>query len=648
MEDEDRLSTAVEDLIKSDLEEQARMEEKRQERIRQERDRKMRHWNRCMTKIQKIVRGKLTRTKAKIHKANVHLERAVSERSEVKLSKAIVMTETMGIKNKDIRERLQAAKMLLTTVQGENYVREQLNDAILARSDEMIKEAIQFAHDSGMEYLDEYKAAQQSFSKEIKRRHVLQHLELLLEKCNSIPNLVKLADKLVELVTTATTLNLAGEYFVQDARNRLARVQYLVKVRDNIRKAVELCSVSMMRTAMEERHKLLKIYGPHFCEEEAIAVVRMLQMISHETEIQSTVAAVVEAKQGQEQTHKDDDGTDDDNENQPENPESDGPAGHEAERLIKAGENSDDATKEGFDHGDEGEENSKREKPFDETEQLLELSKNLQEAGRHRKSGDETSHRPPEKAASSGSGTDVRLPPFVRSQLDRIRDAQTADDLLVAEQKLNVLVPSETRRKNYIRAFKWIVSFATWKYEVSAGTLDGSGFEKDQLFYGALGHTAHENPAAEAEIYAVHKAPLKRVKTTSTSAGCSFGLPSKTAGSEKMRPSSDKPTITDATRRRVMQRNGGSGELLSSTPVYIPFSQRSSKTDVAASAALKQMKKKGQPSDRKGDSGGKEKSGRRTGGSREGNAERAIQETMKEYQKFVNKYGVTKTTAWKR
>ena len=242
---EDQLSAEVEDMIKSDLEEQARIEERRQERIRQERERKIRHWNRCMTKIQKIVRGALSRTRTKVHKVNVYLERAVNERSETSLVEAIILTESMDLKNKDTKERLQAAKMLLATVQGENYVKEQLRDAILARSDELIQDAIRFAADSGMTYLDEYKHAKQSFSKELKRRHVLQHLELLLEKCNTIPNLVQLADKLVELIQTAASLNLAGEYFVQDARNRVARVKSLLKVRDNIRKAVELCSVSM-------------------------------------------------------------------------------------------------------------------------------------------------------------------------------------------------------------------------------------------------------------------------------------------------------------------------------------------------------------------------------------------------------------------
>lgn len=290
---EDQLSTSVEDMIKSDLEEQARIEAKRQERIRQERERKMRHWNRCITKIQKIVRGVLSRTKTKIKKANTYLERAVNERSESNLIDAITMTERMGIKNKDTKEHLQAAKNLLTTVQGENYVKDQLNTAVNTRSDEMIREAIQLAKDAGMTYLDEFLKSQQSFSKEVKRRHILQQLEILLEKCNTIPNLIRHTDKLRELVGTATSLNLAGEYFVQDARNRMARVQSLLKVRDNIRKAVELCSVSMMRAAMEERHKLLKIYGPDFCESEATAVVKMIQMISHERVVSQTADSAV-------------------------------------------------------------------------------------------------------------------------------------------------------------------------------------------------------------------------------------------------------------------------------------------------------------------------------------------------------------------
>lgn len=44
----------------------------------------------------------------------------------------------------------------------------------------------------------------------------------------------------------------------------------------------------------------------------------------------------------------------------------------------------------------------------------------------------------------------------------------------------------------------------------------------------------------------------------------------------------------------IFRHYSGTGDIPSSSPAYIPFSQRASKTDVAASAALKQMKRKGQ------------------------------------------------------
>lgn len=104
----------------------------------------------------------------------------------------------------------------------------------------------------------------------------------------------------------------------------------------------------------------------------------------------------------------------------------------------------------------------------DENEKLADVSRNLLESSKFRNSDSSGAHdaaTPPQlstqsasatrgsqqkaMAATSGpvsSGTDVRLPPFVRKQLDAIRDATTADDLLVAEEKLHVLVPNETKR----------------------------------------------------------------------------------------------------------------------------------------------------------------------------------------------------------
>ena len=88
---------------------------------------------------------------------------------------------------------------------------------------------------------------------------------------------------------------------------------------------------------------------------------------------------------------------------------------------------------------------------------------------------------------------------------------------------------------------------------------------------GTLGHTANEDPEKEAEVYDIHKSPLKRVKTVceplkltlnimmiillqiSISAGCSFGKPNGTSENSK---SKQTISISDVTRRRIMKRSG--------------------------------------------------------------------------------------------
>ena len=358
---EDAASMAFEKVLRSDLEAQRKLEEKRQERLRQERERKIKHWNKCAAKIQKIVRGVFSRVRTKIKKCEIHLERAISCRDEEELIKAIQITQKMNVKSKVIKEICQNARILLTTVQGELYIKMHLDQAVQTRSDELIRDAIKLAEDAGMTYLEEYSRAKQSFDKEVKRRSVIQHIQVLLDRCSSIPNLVKNADKLNELVTLATVLSLSGEYIVQDARNRLNRIQSLIKVRNDIRYAVELCSAKMMQDAMQARHKLLKIYGSEFCAEEAHAVLKMSQMYAHEEEI-----------------------------------------------AMTADESSSNGVK------------SENSAPTDENAEATCEEKDS-------RAGDDNNEAESQKDTRRGSVSDVRMPPFVRKQLDLIREAQTAE-----------------------------------------------------------------------------------------------------------------------------------------------------------------------------------------------------------------------------
>lgn len=51
-------------------------------------------------------------------------------------------------------------------------------------------------------------------------------------------------------------------------------------MRNAIRYAVEVCSVSRMKAAMDARNSLVHIYGPDLCSEEVAAVMNMMRMLS--------------------------------------------------------------------------------------------------------------------------------------------------------------------------------------------------------------------------------------------------------------------------------------------------------------------------------------------------------------------------------
>lgn len=295
---EDARSLRAEEAFRSDLAERRRIEEARLLRLKLEREKKLKHWNMSASVIQKRVRGMLARIRWAIRKAEHYLERAIISRSERLLEEAIIMTEAMKSRPKRIKEICANAKILLVTVQGEVFVKGQLEDAMATQNDELISSAIRLAEDAGMTYLEEYSRGKQALDREVRRRAVLSHIQGTLDRCSSIPSLVKYADKLEGLILTATHLGLSGEVLVQDATSRLHRILSLLRVRDDIRIAVELCSVSMMKQSMTERHKLLSIYGPQFCEDEARAVLRLLQMLSHETRIAPATDAEPQGGEG--------------------------------------------------------------------------------------------------------------------------------------------------------------------------------------------------------------------------------------------------------------------------------------------------------------------------------------------------------------
>ena len=60
---------------------------------------------------------------------------------------------------------------------------------------------------------------------------------------------------------------------------------------------------------------------------------------------------------------------------------------------------------------------------------------------------------------------DTKLPPFVREQLDLMKQGKQLEQTV---NQFKLLVPSFAKRAQYLRMFKWVVSFATWTYGTTA------------------------------------------------------------------------------------------------------------------------------------------------------------------------------------
>ena len=65
---------------------------------------------------------------------------------------------------------------------------------------------------------------------------------------------------------------------------------------------------------------------------------------------------------------------------------------------------------------------------------------------------------------SNGDDTDIKLPMFVCKQLELMRSSKSNVELEEATRNFTILVPNNATRRCYIRAFKWVVAFAFWKF----------------------------------------------------------------------------------------------------------------------------------------------------------------------------------------
>jgi hypothetical protein len=145
----------------------------------------------------------------------------------------------------------------------------------------LLSSAVQLAKDNNMNYLKEVYEANQIIYELENHRVLLNMLQDELSKCNTMSNFMKKYDIIQYLIMQSFQYDLHGEKIVIEASNRLQKIENLLKLRQSLRHALEICSPTKMIKTMKERAKYLRLFSENFLEEEALAIEKIMNMLRY-------------------------------------------------------------------------------------------------------------------------------------------------------------------------------------------------------------------------------------------------------------------------------------------------------------------------------------------------------------------------------
>jgi hypothetical protein len=311
MKIEDDLSAQFERLVQSDENLQNKMKAVKLERGRREALRRQAQQFEASRTIQKIVRGVIYRQRGRLLMCERFLEKALRERNDQQLRRAIDLPLKYRVTSKLIKLYQESARKLMLEVLNESYVQNQLNDAIELQSIELLRDAIHLAEQSNMSYVKGLRKAKIALENGLFLRSICSTIASVLVRCTTVPKLLAKVDILRFLLERANRYGLAHEARVQEAAFRVGRMRNLIALRDQIRFAVEICCPSQMRrcalapymrclclsssylciiltSSLRERSKLLSIYGDELMEAELAAVNGMIRMVNYQRRLQES------------------------------------------------------------------------------------------------------------------------------------------------------------------------------------------------------------------------------------------------------------------------------------------------------------------------------------------------------------------------
>eukprot|EP00595_Chromulina_sp_UTEXLB2642_P003014 CAMPEP_0196768070 /NCGR_PEP_ID=MMETSP1095-20130614/42308_1 /TAXON_ID=96789 ORGANISM="Chromulina nebulosa, Strain UTEXLB2642" /NCGR_SAMPLE_ID=MMETSP1095 /ASSEMBLY_ACC=CAM_ASM_000446 /LENGTH=332 /DNA_ID=CAMNT_0042137133 /DNA_START=980 /DNA_END=1975 /DNA_ORIENTATION=- len=242
-------------------------------------------------------------------------------------------------------------------------------------------------------------------------------------------------------------------------------------------------------------------------------------------------------------------------------------------------------------------------------------------------------------AITDSDGDDIKLPPFVRTILDDMRNSSTSDDFNKAVQKFILFVPQERKRRIYLRIYKWMVAYCIWSYERSEQETkahiqqmkaiesdDNSENNKKKLYninspemdqFNELGRkTKYVSPRKLSSSYEFVDKPTGLAATVSK--GYKFSSTNDTTTSPLKSTSPMKSSSPLKTTNNLSNSNTPDNQIVTST-VFSPFSMKSTKSDIAVHRAIKKANEINKSNQKSA-------------------ADRKIEEAILEYEKFYGKH----------
>jgi hypothetical protein len=288
---EDQTSLNQELIFRSDKGLQKKLYDAKQQRMREERTKQQQRKLNAVLMIQKHFRGFSQRRKSGIYLCERFCELSLQYRDEEMMQKALQKCKDVTSQKNNALLRGKHSKLIslykksiqnvILEIMNEKYVISSLSDAIQIRSLPLLSSAVQLAKDNNMNYLKEVYEANQIIYELENHRVLLNMLQDELSKCNTMSNFMKKYDIIQYLIMQSFQYDLHGEKIVIEASNRLQKIENLLKLRQSLRHALEICSPTKMIKTMKERAKYLRLFSENFLEEEALAIEKIMNMLRY-------------------------------------------------------------------------------------------------------------------------------------------------------------------------------------------------------------------------------------------------------------------------------------------------------------------------------------------------------------------------------